>query len=404
MSITKISNSIFCITTKLSQPNMRFEGIWEIPTGVTINAYVIKGEKNVLIDAGIHMPQASKAFFDDLTAIGLNVKDIDYLVLNHLEPDHGGLVEVLVERNPNIMIYTTQKGADLIRKFFKIEAKLQAVTDNYTLQLGTQKEIKFIETPNVHWPETMMSYYAAENTLFSCDCFGGYGIPAALTDAENTEEQLKNYEKEALRYYANIMPSFNSFVLKALDKVPTDTKIICPSHGIVWTKNPQHIRNLYQRFAGYNTIENLEPEVCIVWGSMYGCTKCGVDAVVKGLTNKGVHYTIMQIPDTAYSYVLADSYKAKALVLAMPTYEYKMFPPMAHILDLFERKHFTGKIVLRIGSWGWIGGAKREYDASIEKMGWENMPSYEWQGIPSEADLENLTHLGEQLADLVNKK
>ena len=107
---------------------------------------------------------------------------------------------------------------------------------------------------------------------------------------------------------------------------------------------------------------------------------------------------MMQIPDTEATYVLAEAYKAKCLVLAMPTYEYKMFPPMAHILDLFERKHFFKKNVLRIGSWGWVGGAKREYEQRIEKMQWVNLPSYEWQGIPTTADLTALEQLGEQLA------
>lgn len=400
MSVKKITENVFCISTSLTEPNLLFEGIWNVPTGVTINSYLIRGAKNVIIDATLGSKTVENDYIKDLKSLGLSLKDIDILILNHLEPDHSGFIQRAVSENPNLQIYSTQKGVAFIKNFFKISKNLYEATNNSTIQLGENcGSLQFFETPNVHWPETMMTYYADEKILFSCDCFGGYSdLGDKLLDTDNSEQEIETYEYEALRYYANIMASFNSFVLKAIDKVPEQTQIICPSHGIIWTKNPNRIIELYKKLAGYGSTCEFEKEVCVIWGSMYGYTKKGVDAIVQSLERKGVKYTIRQVPNTPSTYVLADAYRAKALVLAMPTYEYKMFPPMAHILDLFGRKHFIKKHVLRIGSWGWVGGAKKEYAQAIEKLNWNCLPSYEWQGVPSESDLQALEKLAEELA------
>lgn len=401
MSVKKIYDDVFCITTEIIRDDMLFEGIWNVPTGVTINAYFIKGEKNILIDATLADENSSEGFLADLKSLGFKLSDIDILILNHLEPDHSGFILEAIKENPQLEIYATKKGVSFIKNFFKIHNNLNEISDGDVLNIGEKTGcLKFFETPNVHWPETMMSYFVEKKVLFSCDCFGGYGaLNGKPFDDEHSPKELEQYEYEALRYYSNIMSSFNSFVLKAIEKVPSDVKVICPSHGIIWKSNPEIIIQLYKKLASFGTTCDFEKEVCVIWASMYGYTKLGVDAVVKGFQNKGVKYNLIQIPNTSFSYVLAEAYMAKAFVLAMPTYEYKMFPPMSHIIDLFERKHFAKRNVLRIGSWGWSGGAKREYDAKIEKLNWNNLPSYEWQGIPSEEDFINLENLGEQLAE-----
>ncbi len=204
---------------------------------------------------------------------------------------------------------------------------------------------------------------------------------------------------EALRYYSNIVASFSSFVLKGMAKLDgLEIQCIAPSHGLLWRSGVQRIMSLYKRFAGYNTGGGCEKEICIIWGSMYGYTKQGLDAVIKGLETEGMPYTMHHIPDTDVSYILGNAYKAAGLVLAMPTYEYKMFPPMAYVLDLFERKHITDKTVLRLGSWGWSGGAQKEYEQKIEKLKWENIEPYEWCGTLTEADVTALTERGVELA------
>lgn len=402
MTAHAISETICTIHADI-KTSTRFEGIWPIPHGVTLNSYIVKGEKTALIDLAKDWAGSIAQFEVQLAASGTSFEKIDYLILNHLEPDHTSFLLEMRKRNPHVEIISTPKGIALVRNFFKITEHLREVKNGDTLDLGNGKVLEFFETPNIHWPETMMTFDRTDKVLFSCDAFGSYGtLGNRVFDDEFTSEEHSFYEKESLRYYSNIVSSFSTFVKKAIEKLGSlDVKVIAPSHGIVWRANPAAIIERYLKFAGYNTGGTCEKEICIIWGSMYGYTKAGLDAVISGIESEKVPYTIHQIPDTDASFVLADAYKADGLVLAMPTYEYKMFPPMAQILDLFERKHFTGKKALRIGSWGWVGGAKKEYDEKIASFKWTSIESYEWQGVATKEDLLALKERGKEIARLV---
>ena len=402
MKAHAISDNVFAVHADVKTSAL-FEGIWPIPHGVTLNSYIVKGEKTALIDLAKDWAGSIAQFEAQLASVDTSFEKIDFLILNHLEPDHTAFLIEIRKRNPAVQIISTAKGIAMVRNFFKITENLREVKTGETLDLGKGKALEFFETPNIHWPETMMTYDRADKILFSCDGFGSYGtLGDRVFDDEFTAEEHAFYEKESLRYYSNIVASFSVFVTKALEKLGgLDVKIVAPSHGIIWRKNPAAIINRYAKFAGYNTGSPCEKEICIIWGSMYGYTKAGLDAVIAGIEAEKVPYTIHQIPDTDASFILADAYKAAGLVLAMPTYEYKMFPPMAHILDLFERKHFTGKKALRIGSWGWVGGAKKEYEEKIASFKWTSVESVEWQGIPAKENLALLKERGRELAKLV---
>ncbi|NLL99992.1 MAG: FprA family A-type flavoprotein [Treponema sp.] len=391
-----------------------FEGFWPIPHGVSLNSYIVKSDKVALIDLYRDWEDAPEKMKSQMSSIGIDLCDIHYLVLNHLESDHSGFLKDFRKMCPNAKIVTTKKGAELVEKFCKAvndnekdfqNTAVQVVKTGDSIDLGQGVVLHFTETPNVHWPETMMTYEEKSKVLFSCDAFGSYGCvgtkenPSRIFDDECTEEELIFFEKEALRYYANIVASFSHFVKQAIDKFSsTQIKVVAPSHGLVWRKNPKRIINDYIRYAGYNTGGELEKEICVIWGSMYGNTKIGLDAVIEGIKEEGVNVNILEIPSTNASFVLGEAYKAKGIVLAMPTYEYKMYPPMAYILNLFNRKHFSGKKALRIGSWGWIGGAKREYDEAVLPLKWEEIESYEWQGLPCAEDKTTLKERGRELA------
>lgn len=403
MEAKKLTESVYCIHADIHDRTARFEGIWLLPHGVSINSYVVKGEKTALIDIVKDWDGSVDSYRKQLESIGLSFSSFDYVILNHLEPDHADLINLVKEENPKAEILASAKGAALVKNFFKINEGVRAVKDGEVLDLGGGKKLVFYETPNIHWPETMMTYMPAEKILFSCDAFGSYGcIGDKIFDDERSEESLQFYEQETLRYYSNIVAAFSSFVVKAISKLEAlDIRCIAPSHGIVWRSNVPRILSLYKRLAGYNTGGLCEKEICIIWGSMYGYTKRGLDAVIKGIEAEHVPYTIHDIPDTDVSYILGDAYKAAGLVLAMPTYEYKMFPPMAYVLDLFERKHVTGKTVLRIGNWGWVGGAKKEYEQKTAMLKWNHLEQYEWQGKLLEADLRLLEEKGMELARIV---
>ncbi len=402
MNAKQISRNVYALHTDICHSPL-FEGIWPIPNGVTLNSYIVRGEKTALIDLVRDWENAPEKTEEQMESLGISFKNIDYLILNHLEPDHTGFIRSFKEINPHVQIISTQKGINLVQNFFKITDNLRAVKMGDTLDLGGGTVLDFIEIPNVHWPETMATYERESMTLFTCDAFGSYGkTESRIFDDEFTPEEHLFFEQEALRYYANIVASFSTAVKSALEKISAFTiKTVAPSHGLIWRKDPHTAIDRYARYARYNTGGPMEKEICVIWGSMYGNTKTGVDAVIEGITAEGVRCTALEIPATDVSAVLAKAYPAAGLVIAMPTYEYKMFPPMAQVLSLFGRKLFTGKTVLRIGSWGWVGGAKKEYDETTASFKWDHIEPYEWQGVPMENDLAVLKERGRELAKAV---
>jgi anaerobic nitric oxide reductase flavorubredoxin len=411
MTIKTISPCISVIHSDITSHPL-FEGYWSIPDGVTLNSYVVRGKKTALIDLTADWSEAVQLLEKQLDAIG-GVK-IDYLVLNHLEPDHTGFLPEFVKRNPDVEIISTVKGVALVRNFLKAPAsvpdlKMREVKTGDSLDLGGVS-LSFYEIPNVHWPETMCTFEPASGTLFSCDAFGGYGKTGdRIFDDEFTAEEHAFFESESLRYYATIVSSFSTFVKSAVKKLQDaglSIKTVAPSHGIIWRTHPETIISRYVKYAGYNTGDACEHEICVICASMYGNTKKGAEAVVRGISkaDPSVKVDFLMIPETDESRVMAAAYRSAGVVIAAPTYEYKLFPAMVQILDLFGRKHFTGKKALRIGSWGWIGGARKEYDALSEPLKWDQVEQYEWQGTPSSADLEALETKGAELAAKVNQK
>ena len=398
MKAQAITDYIYCIHADIQTSDL-FEGIWPIPHGVSLNSYIVKGEKIALIDLFRDWTGAAGQVEESLASIDTDFSKIDYLILNHIEPDHTGWLKKFTEKNPKAEILSTQKGLDLVKSFYKIDKGVRAVKDGDTLDLGGGKKLTFFEAPNVHWPETMVTWEAASGTLFSCDAFGSYGaLGDRVFDDQYDEKEHAFFEEESLRYYANIVSSFSVFVERAIQKLSgLEIKCVAPSHGIVWRKDPPKIISRYQKYASWAK-GPAEKEVAVIWGSMYGNTKAAVDAVVRGIEKEGIACTMHRVPDENVSYVLAAAYKSSGLIIAMPTYEYAIFPPMAYVLDIFRRKHIFGKKALRIGSWGWVGGAKKEYDAALANLKWDCLDSLEWAGYPTEAEFAVLEEKGRELA------
>ena len=398
MKTHRISDRIYALHADVRTEDL-FEGIWPIPDGVSLNSYLVKGDKIALIDLVRDWGGAPAALERGLSQAGVKLADVDYLVLNHLEPDHTGWLADYRRRNPRVKILATAKGVQLVKTFYKIAEGGEAVKDGDQLDLGAGLVLKFFETPNVHWPETMMTIEPSSGTIFSCDGFGSFGMLGdRVFDDEFSPQEHERFESECLRYYANIVASFGTFVLRAVKKLSAlGIKVVAPSHGIVWRRDPTKIIERYVKYASYLKGAR-EKEVCVVWGSMYGNTEKGLDAVLHGLEDEGLPFTMHRVPNDDVSYILADAYKSEGILIAMPTYEYKMFPPMAYALDLFARKHVNGRSALRIGSWGWVGGAKKEYEEAIAPLKWDSLESLEWAGVPDEAELTALRERGRELA------
>jgi flavorubredoxin len=398
MKAHKISDRIYALHADVRTEDL-FEGIWPIPDGVSLNSYLVKGDKIALVDLVRDWGGAPAALESGLSQAGVRLADVDYLVLNHLEPDHTGWLADYRRLNPKVKILATAKGVELVKSFYKVTEGVEAVKTGDRLDLGAGLSLHFTEAPNVHWPETMVTFEPSSGSLFSCDAFGSFGMLGdRVFDDEFTALEHRRFEAETLRYYSNIVASFGAFVKRAIGQLSgLDIKVVAPSHGMVWRREPKRIIDRYLKYASYLD-GGREKEVCVVWGSMYGNTEKGLAEALRGIEDEGLPFTMHRVPNEDASYILADAYKSQGILVAMPTYEYKMFPPMAYVLDLLERKHVRGRTALRIGSWGWVGGARKEYEAAIAGLGWDSVDSLEWPGVPDEAELASLRERGRELA------
>ncbi len=391
MRITEMSPGIHQLSVDLK--DMLFEGIWEMPNGVTLNSYVVSGDETALIDGVCGWDGVPENLFKMLGEMKVDVRSIKYLVLNHLEPDHSGWIRDLMKVHSDFEVLATDKGADIFLSYFGEDIKIRRVKDGDFLDLGQGKKLSFYTIPHVHWPDTMATYEESSGTLFSCDAFGGFGTyEKSPFDDGYTDEEIESFERDTVRYYSNIVAAFSQFVTKAVEKCsPLEIKLIAPGHGLMWRKRIGKIIEDYKNYALYQK-GDARHEVTLIWGSMYGMTEKAVKAAVEELDSIGIPYHIHRVPQESWGDVLTSVWTSSGVILGMPTYEYKMFPPMASVLDEIGRKKTFGRKAFRFGSYGWSGGAQRELDELTEKYKWkwDFLPPHEFKGQPTEEDLQKV--------------
>lgn len=385
MQAIKIADNIYWVGANVHTEDL-FEGIWPIPHGVALNSYIVRGEKIAIIELVREWAGAAHILMENLKSIPVKLEDIDYIILNHLEPDHTGFTYLLHKLVPKAEIVTTKRGAALVEGFYGIKNNIRIVKTGDRIDLGQGKELVFTEIPNVHWPETMVTYETNSKVLFAGDAFGAFGVHRGCIFDDETPEAYKPYwEEEMLRYYANIVSMFSTSVLKAIEALKDlEIKIIAPSHGLVW-RNPDVVIKKYVRYANYNQ-DFGEPEICIVWGSMYGNTEAMLNSILRGIASEGVPVTVHRVPNEDASFILSDVYKSAGLIIGCPTYEYEMFPPMKYLMDLLKKKRMKFKKVLYFGSYGWSGGAKKDFDELSENMNWDIFEPIIFQGHPTQEE------------------
>ncbi len=404
MNVTTVTDGIYRLSANVE--NILFEGLWPIPNGVAMNSYIIKGEKTAIVDGVCGWDGVPETLFAQLDKIDVDPESIDYVIVNHMEPDHSGWIEDFKKIRPNFTIVTTRKAVPLMEAFFDITNDIMVVGDGDTLDLGNGRVLALAEIPTVHWPETMATFDTKTGTLMPCDAFGSFGsVGDAMYDDQLSAEQIDFYEQEAIRYYANIVAAFSLPVEKAIEKAsPLPIKIIAPGHGIVWRKNPMKIVNDYLRYASYQK-GPCEEEVTVIWGSMYGMTEQAIAPALKALENEGLKVHSHRVPEDDWGSILASVWSSTGIVLAMPTYEYKMFPPMASVLDELGKKKVHNRKAFRFGSFGWSGGAQKELDEIMKKhkTNWEFIEPVEFKGKPRPDDIAAIENGCRELALRVKK-
>lgn len=389
MRLTEIAHGVHQLSVNVE--NILFEGLWEMPKGVSINSYVVKGDEVALIDGVCGWDGVPESLFELLDQLNVPIKSIKYVVLNHLEPDHAGFLDAFKQIHSDFEVICTAKGAELLTAFYDAHLKVRIVKDDDMLNLGGGKVLTFKEIPHVHWPDAMVSFESQTGVLFSCDAFGSFGImEKSAFDDDYTDAEIEAYEKETIRYYSNIIGAFSPFVPKAVNQINRlAVRMIAPGHGLIWRKRKDKIVADYLDYACYQK-GIARPEITLLWGSMYNNTGAAVQVAIETLEASGITYHVHQVPETPWGELLTSVWTSSALILAMPTYEYKMFPPMAAALEEIGKKKAHGRKVFRMGSYGWSGGAQKELDEIHDRLrlNWSFLPPHEFKGKPLEADFE----------------
>lgn len=376
-----------------------FEGLWPITKeGVSYNSYLIDDEKKAIIDLTKSLKgDEFLAQIDEVT----DISKIDYIVVNHMEPDHSGFLRTFRRIAPRATILGSAKTKDMLESFFSIKDNVRVVNDGDTLSLG-KRTLKFFSTPFLHWPETMMTYEVSHKILFSCDAFGSYGaIRGAIFDDEC--ENFDFYQTEALRYYVNIVANYSTRVLGAIEKLADiPVEVIAPSHGLIWRKNISLIVNLYKKWAEYASGDT-EPGISLIYGSMYGNTEVMMNAVAQGISRAGVPLEIFDASRTHVSYILPSLWKKRGVMIGASTYEVSLFPPVAEVLNMAAHKHIRNKKAAFFGSYGWSGGALRGLKGIIEPLKWDLVDTLEFVGCPTGEELRKGEEFGASFAESIKK-
>lgn len=371
-----------------------FEGLWVIQReGVSYNSYLINDDKKAIIDLSKEM--MADQFLDQVKQI-ITLSELDYIIINHMEPDHSGAIRALRQIAPQATILGTKRTKEMLANFFGITEGVQVVQDGEILTLG-KHSLHFISAPRVHWPETMFTYETSEQILFSCDAFGGFGaLEGAIFDDAYVD--LAYYEQEALRYFSNILTSFCKPVLTAITKMQnTPVSVVAPSHGLIWRNHPERIVTLYTKWAS----EPAEAGVSLIYGSMYGNTEKMMNAVAQGIASEGLPLSIFNVANTHVSYILPSLWTKRGVVVGAPTYERHIFPYIRQVLDLAVLKEIFNKQAGYFGSYGWGGGAREDFENYAKLLNWNLIETLDFIGGPTLDDFRKGEVLGSQIAKKV---
>ncbi|SDJ91669.1 FprA family A-type flavoprotein [Natronincola ferrireducens] len=395
INTVKIEESIHFLGVNDRETHL-FENLWPLDKGVSYNSYLIHDEKIAVIDT----VKSTKmdAFIEKIGGI-IGDKPVDYLIINHMEPDHSGAIKAVREKYPNVKIVGNKKTFEFLEDFYGIMDHHYMIDDGDVLDLG-KHQLKFYLTPMVHWPETMMTYETTSKTLFSGDAFGGFGaLDGGVFD---DEVNLEFYTDEIRRYYSNIVGKYGAMVQKALKKLKDagiDIQVVAPTHGPVWRSNPSCIINYYDKWSKAETEEG----VVIVYGSMYGNTQKMADFIARKLSEKGIkNIRIYDASKTHVSYIISDIWRFKGVVLGSCAYNTGLFPAMEAVIHKIENSQLKNRYLGIFGTASWSGGGVSTLNQFAEKIKWQKIgESVEAKSSPKEKEFEMCQQIADEMAQLL---
>lgn len=373
-----------------------FENMFPIPDGVAYNSYVIMDEKIAILDTADS--SVTRQYQENLTA-ALAGRQPDYLVVNHMEPDHCADIAELAKLYPSMQIVGNQKTFGLMNQFYNMDLadRTLVVKEGDVLDLGEHK-LHFVMAPMVHWPEAMMTFESTHGILFSADAFGSFGaLDGSLFNDENRNPH--GLHSEMRRYYSNIVGKYGMQVQSVLKKAAAlDIKMICPLHGPVWREDLAWLLDKYQKWSSYTPEENT---VAIFYGSMYGNTAEAADLLAGKLAEAGVKgVTVRDVSKTDVSYLISDVFRASHLVLASPTYNNGLYPKMANFIEDMKALNVQNRTVSIIENGSWAPQSGKVMREMLGEM--KNMTVLEKSlSIRSALKQEQLAVLDEMTAEIL---
>lgn len=371
-----------------------FENFWPLDKGVTYNSYLIEDEKIAILDT-VKFNKTDQYLGKIKEIIG--DRKVDYLIINHMEPDHSGSIRGLVSEYPDMKIVGNAKTFQFLKGFYDIDKNLYEIKEGDELDLGYHK-LTFFITPMIHWPETMMTYCKTDKILFSMDAFGGFGsLDGGIFD---DEVNLENYEDEIRRYYSNIVAKYSPIVQKALKRLgDLEINMIAPTHGPIWRTNPETIVDFYDKWSRYEAEEG----VVIVYGTMYGNTAKMADYVARIISEQGVkNVRVYDASKTHLSYIISDIWKFKGVILGSCAYNTNLFPAVEAVVNKIDHVNLKNRYLGIFGNKSWSGGGVNNLNKFAEKIKWEQVhPSIEATHTPKADEFKELAKLGKAMAEAV---
>ncbi|HIH95940.1 MAG TPA: FprA family A-type flavoprotein [Thermoplasmata archaeon] len=333
-----------------------FEAMWEIPEGITYNAYLLKNDDATILFDGWKR-EYEKEFVGALSKV-IDLEEIDYVVVHHMEPDHSGTLPKILELNKHkATVLGHPIAGKLMRSFYNLgdAVKFKAVKNGEELQVGKTR-LNFIYDTWLHWPDTILTYLPESEILITCDAFGGYSIPKTIYD--DNENVVSEYLPYARKYVANIVGHFKKHIIKSIKNIEDaglKPKIVAPAHGLIFKNNPERIVDYYLKVAKGIPEQR---KVLVVYGSMYGFVEKAVNLAIREIRDLNFKPKIFKFTDKSYdslSDIIGEVPDCEAIVLGFATYEFDAFPYMQHVVRSFVQKTNYSKPVLLLSAYGWGG-------------------------------------------------
>lgn len=394
MNIKEIVEGIYYVGVN-DRKTHRFEALWPIPHGVSYNSYIVKGENKTALIDGVEIGECDKLRENIESILGQGTAP-DYLVINHMEPDHSGSIKVLRSFFPDMIIVGNAKTLEMVKGFYGVDDNIMKIADGDTLDLGGMS-LSFKLTPMVHWPETMMTYVEEKAVLFSGDAFGCFGaLNGGIID---TETDIEPFIPEMYRYYSNIVGKYGIFVQKAIAKLsPLNIKYICSTHGPVWHEHRGKVGAIYDSLSKYEG----ERGVTIVYGSMYGNTEEMAEEIASRLAERGIKTIKMHnVTKSHLSYIISDIFRYKGLIIGAPTYSNTLFPPVETVLNAIKTRELKNRVTATFGSYTWAPQAVKRINQLLEdaKLYNADIASVETKQAPTATTLSDCRALADAVAD-----